>query len=266
MTLTLARGPLAEKPPPTVNYRIDGPEHRLLFEEFPRRVRAVFGSETVFDTRHGKLLHESGILPKLYVPTEDMRADLLEPTDHRTHCPFKGDATYWNVRVGDRCAENAVWAYPEPFEAASWLRGHQALEFESMDAWFDEDEEVEGHLRDPYHRVDVRDSSRHVRVLVDGEVVAESDRPKLLSETGVPNRYYLPPDDVRRDALEPSATHSVCPYKGRASYHTLHVNGRRFGDVVWFYPEPLENALKVRDYLCFAGKGVDLEVDGEVIS
>jgi uncharacterized protein (DUF427 family) len=150
------------------------------------------------------------------------------------------------VRVGDWIAENAVWSYLEPNDSAAWLRGYQSFFFDAMDAWFDEDEEIAGNLRDPYHRVDVRDSSRRVRVLADGQVVAETDRPRLLSETGVPNRYYIPPDDVRRDLLEPSATHSVCPYKGTASYHTLRVGGQRLPDVAWFYPAPLESAVKVR--------------------
>lgn len=262
MTLTLAHGPLAEELPQETNYRIDGPEHRILFDEFPRRVRAVFESETVLDTRRGKLLHESGYPPQLYVPEDDVRDDLLERTDHHTRCPFKGEAGYWSVRVDDRVAENAVWSYPEPREGTEWLRGQLGFYFEAMDAWFDEDEEIEGHLRDPYHRVDVRDSSRRVRVRVDGEVVADTDRPKLLSETGLPNRWYIPPEDVRRDVLEPSATHSVCPYKGRASYHSVRVNGHRLEDAAWFYPEPLENALKVEGHLCFSGDGIETELDG----
>ncbi|MGH2803228.1 MAG: DUF427 domain-containing protein, partial [Thermoleophilaceae bacterium] len=114
MTLTLSNGPLSGHPPDTTNYEVRGPEHRLLLQEFPRRVRAELAGETVLDTRRGKLLHETGHLPQLYIPDEDLRDDLLEPSDHRTHCPFKGDASYWSVRAGGRLAENAVWAYPEP--------------------------------------------------------------------------------------------------------------------------------------------------------
>jgi uncharacterized protein (DUF427 family) len=132
-----------------------------------------------------------------------------------------------------------------------------------MDAWFDEDEEVQGHLRDPYHWVDVRETNRHVRVTMDGEVIAKTDRPKVLSETGLPNRFYIPPRDVRHDRLEPSAKHTICPYKGTASYHTLRVRDRRIADAAWFYPEPLEDAVKVRGHLCFLAEGVTVEVDGE---
>jgi uncharacterized protein (DUF427 family) len=266
MTLTLAHGLLAEKPQDTVNFRVDGPDHKLLFDPFPRRIRAVFEGEVVVDSRQAMQLHETTLLPQLYVPEGDIRADLREPTDHHTRCPFKGQASYWSVRVGDRVAENAVWTYAEPTEAARWLRGYLGIQFDAMDAWFDEDEEIAGHIRDPYHRVDVRQSSQHVRVLVGDEVVAESTRPKLLSETGVPNRYYIPRDDVRGDVLQPSGTHTVCPYKGTASYHTLVVDGRRFPDAVWFYPEPLDGVFKIQGHLAFVTKGdVNLEVDGRLV-
>lgn len=262
MTLTLSHGPLSGRPPEAVNYRIEGPAHRLLFDDFPRRVRAVLAGETIADTDRGKLLHETGLLPVLYFPEEDLRSDLLEPSDHSTHCPFKGDASYRSIRVGDRVAENAVWYYPEPLEGATWLRGYAAIYWNLMDAWLDEDEEVEGHLRDPYHRVDVRDSNRVVRVLAGSEVIAETSRPKLLSETGLPNRFYIPPEDVRRDLLQPSDTRTICPYKGRASYWSLRTSDRKFDDVAWSYEKPLDNAAKVLGHLCFAHPEISVTVDG----
>ena len=265
MTLTISHAPLSPSPPERVNYRIEGPKHRLLFEDFPRRVRAVLAGELIADTRKGKLLHESGHLPQLYIPVEDVRADLLVPSDHTTYCPFKGDASYWSIDVGSRIAENAVWAYPEPLDDATWLHGHVAIYWDKMDAWFDEDEEVKGHLRDPYHRVDVRETSRHVRVLAGDHLIAETHRPRLLSETGLPNRYYIPPKDVQQDVLEPSAKRTICPYKGTATYWSLRVGARYIEDAVWSYPEPLENALKARDHLCFSADGIALEIDGRRI-
>jgi uncharacterized protein (DUF427 family) len=265
MSLSLRNGPLSSRPLDTVNYRVDGPAHRLLFEPFPRRVRAVFGGETVLDTTRGKLLHESNLLPQLYLPRADVRADLLSPTDHHTHCPFKGDASYWSVTVGGRTAENALWAYPEPLPDAEWLRDHVAFYWPSMDAWFDEDEEVAGHLRNPYTRVDTRATSRHVKVVAGGEVVAESRRAVLLSETGLPNRFYLPVEDVRRDLLELSATHTVCPYKGTASYRSLRTPAGVIADAAWCYPEPFDGVSAIRGQLCFVAEGVETWVDGERI-
>jgi uncharacterized protein (DUF427 family) len=262
MALTLGEAPLSSRPRATVNYRIDGPGHRLLFEPFPRRVRAVFGGETTLDTTSGMLLHESNLRPQLYLPRSDIRDDLLNSTDHRTYCPFKGDARYWSVTVNGQTADNAVWSYLDPLPEAGWLRDHVALYWDSMDAWFDEDEEVVGHLRDPYHRVDVRSTSRHVRVVAGDEVLAQSRRAVLLSETGLPNRFYLPADDVRAELLELSGTHTVCPYKGTASYRSLRTSSELIADAAWYYPEPLEGVRAVRGYLCFDAEGIETWVDG----
>lgn len=259
MTLTLADGPLATTPPTATNYRIDGPAHRLLFATFPRRVRATYADEVVLDTIRGRLLHESNQMPVLYVPTDDVRQDLLQATDHSTHCPFKGDASYWTVVVGERRAENAVWGYPDPTHDAAWLRDHQAFYWDRMDAWFDEDEQVHGHLRDPYHRIDTRRSSRRVVVRRGEQILATSSRPVVVSETGMPNRFYLPAADVRTDLLASSTTRTHCPYKGWATYWSLR-NGT--ADVAWSYETPFTDAVDAAGYLCFSGEDIVTEVEG----
>ena len=251
MSLTFGSGPLAGQAPETVNYRIEGPAHRLLMHEFPRRVRAVFGGETVFDTTRAMLLHETGILPQLYIPEADIRQDLLRPTDHHTFCPFKGTASYRSVLAGGRVAENAVWAYPEPNPESAWLRGYGAFYWNAMDEWYDEDERVVGHIRDPFHRVDVRQSSRHVRVLLGDQVIAETSRPLLLSETGLPNRFYFPAEDVRQDLLRATETHTVCPSKGTASYWTVLAGGKELADAVWSYPVADGDAAKIDGHFSF---------------
>jgi uncharacterized protein (DUF427 family) len=261
MALTLGDAPLSSHPRDTVNYRIEGPGHRLLFEPFLRRVRAVFGGETVLDTTKGMLLHESNLLPQLYLPRDDVRNDLLIGIDHRTHCPFKGDASYWSITVNGQTADNAMWSYLDPLPEARWLRDHVALYWDSMDAWLDEDEEVAGHLRDPYHRVDVRSTSRHVRVVAGNELIAESSRAVLVSETSLPNRFYLPADDVRTDLLELADTHTVCPYKGTASYRSVRTASELITDAAWCYLEPLDGVQAIRGHLCFAAEGIETWVD-----
>jgi len=241
MSLTFPGAPLAAEPPTTTNYDIEGPKHRLFLHPFPRRVRATFAGETVLDSTRGALLHESQILPRLYVPLEDVRADLLERTDHSTHCPFKGDASYWSVRVGDRVSENAVWTYEDPLPDAEWLRGLVSIYPERLDAWFDEDEQIDGHLRDPYHRVDARSSSRRIEVRAGGDVIAQSERPVVVFETGVQLRFYLPREDVTAPLVRTETT-SVCPYKGSATYWSLD----GIDDAAWSYEEPLESMLKAR--------------------
>ena len=263
MTLTRPPGPLSRGGEQYTNYRIEGPAHRLMLHPFPRRVRAEFGGQTVLDTRAGVLLHETGLLPQLYLPEADLRAELLEPTEHHTHCPFKGDASYRSLRVGDRAVDNAVWHYPQPFEAASWLAGYAAMYWSAADRWWDEDDEVRGHLTDPFHRIDVRATSRKVRVLAGDVLLAESAHPLVLSETGLPNRFYLPGSDMREDLLAASDTRTVCPYKGEARYWSLRVAGRELADVAWEYPQPLPGAARIAGYRCFLHGELTIEVDGE---
>jgi len=263
MSLTMGHGPLSAEPPETVNYRVEGPAHRLFAQPFPRRVRATFADRTVLDTHEGLLLHETGLLPQLYVPDADVDGELLVASDHHTTCPFKGEASYATLAVGDRVHENAAWSYREPLGPAAWLRGYQAFYWEALDAWLDEDEQVAGHLRDPYHRVDARRSSARVRVLVDGREIAATSSPVLLSETGLPNRWYIPPQDVDGDVLRRSDTTTICPYKGTASYFGVELDGVRRDDVAWSYPEPLENALKVAGHLSFDGDDITVMVDAQ---
>lgn len=266
MALAVGNGPFGPRSAGEFNFDTNALQaHTLYFEDTPKRVRAVFGDETVVDSRGVKMLHETGHLPVYYFPMEDLRDDLLEESGHSTHCPFKGDASYYTVRAGGKVAEDAIWYYPEPSEFFSPLKGYAAFYWGAMDRWLEEDEEVIGHPHDPYHRVDVLESSRHVRVTANGDVLAETDRPKILFETSLPPRYYLPPEDVYTDLLAPSDTETVCPYKGVASHRSAEVNGEAVEDVAWFYPEPLPEAGRVKDHLCFYDEKVDVEVDGEKV-
>jgi uncharacterized protein (DUF427 family) len=262
MSLTAGAGPFSKQPQGVFNFRREGPRSVIFWDPEPRRIRGLKGGETVVDSRRAHLLHETGLLPRYYFPLEDVRQDLLEPTDHHTHCPYKGDASYWTLRVGDQVHENAAWVYPEPLPDAPDLRGHLCFYWEAMDGWLQEDAPALGHARDPYHRIDVLPSSAHVRVLVDGEVVAESRRAHALFEASLPTRWYLPREDVRAGLLHPSDAHTTCAYKGVASYASLAVGGRLEEDVVWWYPEPLADAERIRDQLCFFNERVDVEVDG----
>ncbi len=264
MTLTIGTGPFGAQSNGAFNFDTETLQaHTLYFEDSPRRVRVMFNGETVADSRRAKLLHETGHLPVYYFPREDIRMDLLEESDHTTYCPFKGDASYWSVKVGDKAAENAVWGYPEPIDSAPPLAGYVAFCWRMVDHWYEEDEEVFVHPRDPYHRVDILDSSRHVKVRVNGEVVAETERPKILFETGLPPRYYIPPEDVREEVLLESEKTTRCPYKGIASYWSVEAGGERVEDLVWYYPEPIPEAARIKGLLAFFNEKVDLEVDGE---
>lgn len=256
MTLTLGSGPLAAGAPDTTNYTLDGPQHKLLFSSFPRRIRALLGGEVVADSDRTMLLHESNIFPVLYVPIGDVSMDLLTRTDHRTHCPFKGDASYWTITAGDRVAENAAWGYETPIDTAPWLGGYIAIEWSRVDQWFDEDDEIFGHIRDPYHRVDARPTSRRIQVSISDNPVADTTSAFVVSETGFPNRYYIPDTDIETDRFRGSETTSHCPHKGDALYWSL-ANPETL-DVAWSYPAPLEEATRVARHWSFDGPTVEI--------
>jgi len=264
MSLTVGKGPFADEPAGRFNLEIEPPTGSVLFfDPVPQRIRALFAGETVVDSKRAKLLHETGHLPVYYFPLEDVRTDLLERADTHTHCPHKGEASYWSLAVGARSAPDAVWGYEEPIEPASFLRGHVAVYWHVPDEWFAEDEQLFGHPRDPYSRIDVYRTSRRVRVAVGGEVVAESVRTRALFETGLPTRYYFPPEDVRLDLLDPSPKRTRCAYKGSASYWHVRAGGELHDDLAWTYPDPQHDAEPVRDLIAFFNERVDLDVDGE---
>lgn len=242
------------------------PTHWVAVEPSPRRVRVVFADVTVADSQRVTLFRESRHIPVYYFPRDDVRTDLLAASDHVTEDSYKGAAYHWTLCVGGRVAEDAVWGYRAPLPEWPDRPAYFAFDWNKMDHWYEEDEEVFAHPRDPYHRVDVVQSSRHVRVMVAGEVVAESRRPRLLFETGHPTRYYLPVDDVRMDLLAPLSTHTRCPYKGLASYWAINIGPNAGRDIAWSYLDPIPECPKVKDLIAFFNERVDaLEVDREAI-
>jgi uncharacterized protein (DUF427 family) len=226
-----------------------------------KRVRTYLGGELVADSTGSLLVWENPHYPAYYVPVGDVRVELV-PTNTVTHSASRGDATHYTVRAGGKEAVDAVWRYADsPIEG---LRDHVRFDFEAMDSWFEEDEEIFVHARSPYTRIDALASSRHVRVLVNEEVVADSTRPTLLFETGLPVRYYLPKSDVRMDLLEPTESTSRCPYKGVARYWSVRAGGEVVPDVAWSYPFPLPESVKVAGLIAFYDERVDIDVDGRL--
>jgi uncharacterized protein (DUF427 family) len=232
MALTMGTGPFGQRPAGRFNVEI--PVAEVLFvDPSPRWVRAVRGGETVIDSRRVKMLHQHGMLGRYYFPRDDVRWDLL------------GDV-------------EAVEAPP----GAPGLEDHVAVPWDAVDAWYEEDEQLIAHAIDPYHRVDVRRTSRHVVASAEGVVLADTTRARALFETGLPTRWYVPREDVRVE-LEPSDLHTECAYKGVASYFSMRAGDELLENVAWTYPEPRHDATAVRDLVCFFNEAVDLEIDGE---
>ncbi|MDQ3661131.1 MAG: DUF427 domain-containing protein [Actinomycetota bacterium] len=239
--------------------------HVVRLEISPRKVRAVLNGVTVADSRRVALLLETGHLPVYYFPKADVRMDLLQRTEHSSHCPFKGDATYWSIEVPGKIAVSAVWGYENPISEASELSDYVAFYWNKIDSWFEEDDEVFVHARDPYSRVDVLHSSRHVRVVLSRETVADTTRPRLLFETGLPTRYYIPRADVRMELLRRTDSSTRCPYKGIASYFSAEVRDESHEDIAWTYDAPIPECPKIESLICFFNEKVDeLWVDDEL--
>jgi uncharacterized protein (DUF427 family) len=253
----------------------------LRYAPTPKHVRAVLGGVRAIDSRRAVLVWEPRrVVPQYAVPIDDVLAELIPGR------PGDGDIGGGPVRMGSEGAEvltpeagfghhttkgqvltvrtsggerpGAAFRLDDPH-----LADHVALDWAAFDAWFEEAEPVIGHPHDPLARIDVLRGERHVRVEVDGAVLAESARPHLLFETGLPPRFYLPPADVRTDLLRPSGTRTVCAYKGVASYWALPGTDGDAVDVAWSYPEPLADAVSVIDMICFFDERVDMVVDGE---
>ncbi len=214
---------------------------RIRLEPSERWVRASLGGTVVADSKRVQLLYLPPPLNSYAFPRADVRWDLVRESDDVGSMPGLGEVKHWSVSAGGKVAHDAAWTFPEP------PQGLEAL----------------SDPRDPYHRVDVLNSSRHVKVTVDGELVAETRRPRLLFETSLPVRYYIPRLDVRMNLLEPSGTTSRCPYKGEASYWSVRAGTEVQSDLAWSYKFPIPECPKIENLIAFFNERVDLDVDGE---
>lgn len=238
------------------------PQGRIRIETGAKRVRAYLGGEVVADTVRPVMVWEVPYYPAYYFPLVDVRAELLEADGGVSHSPSRGDGRTLTVRAGNKEAPGAAVRYEDsPIED---LRDLIRLDWDAMDAWFEEDEEVFTHPRDPYTRVDIVPSSRHVRVEVEGVTIAESTSPRLLFETGLPTRYYLPKTHVRLDLLIPTDTVTHCPYKGQAEYWSVRAGDTVHEDLAWSYRTPLPESQKIAGLIAFYNEKVDIYLDGDL--
>jgi uncharacterized protein (DUF427 family) len=233
---------------------------RIRIEPAAKRVRVYLGGVPVADTTRPLLVWEKPYYPIYYFPRADVRTELLEADGGVAHSPSRGDGRSFTVRAGGREAAGAALRYEE--SPLAELRDAIRFEWDAMDAWFEEDEQVFTHPRDPYTRIDILPSSRHVRVEVAGVTIAESAKPTLLFETGLPVRYYLPKTHVRMELLEPTASVSHCPYKGQAEWWSVRTGDELHADLAWSYRTPLPESHKIAGLVAFYNEKVDLYVDG----
>ena len=241
--------------------------HWVHVSESPRHVRVFFGGVAIADSKHAKLVREAEVLPAYYFPTArcalgSFRRRLRSRRSVRSKARLLIGPSQLAANPR-RTPRGVIGRHCRPRLA---IADHFAFEWPKMDKWMEEDEELFKHARDPYKRVDALPSTRHVRVVIDGQTVAETRRPHLVFETNHPVRYYIPQQDVRMDLLVPSSTQSRCPYKGPASYWSVKLGNETFADLVWGYMETIPECPKIKGLLCFFHeRGCEIYVDGEKV-
>ncbi len=241
-------------------------------------VRASAGDRTVVDSRRVLLVWEPRRVVGSYaVPEEDVAGELVahdvaageeHPVSLEEGPPVLDPSTAFavhstqgrplSIRTADGDLPGAAFRTEDPD-----LAGYVVLDWLAFTQWYEEDEPVVAHPHDPFDRIDCLRSSRHIEISHDGVVLADSTRPTLLFETPLPTRFYLPREDVALDLLEPTPTHTLCAYKGRASYWSARVGDTVLPDIAWSYPEPLHDAAPVKDLVAFFTERLDLVIDGE---
>jgi len=235
----------------------------------PKRVRVKFGGETIADSRETLILRSNQFLPTYFFPASSVRRQALTSERVGSQPRHGGKSLHWDLHVGGRVEKDAAWSFVEvddPLLGA--LKAYVAFRWNAADQWFEEDEEIFVHPRDPYARIDTIQSSSHVQVWRDGDIIADSRRPVLLFETHLPTRFYLPPEDIRMDLLIASANVSRCPYKGIASYWSERTaSGMSGKDIAWSYLDPLPDIPKIKGLIAFYPEAVDeIRLDGRRVS
>jgi uncharacterized protein (DUF427 family) len=228
-------------------------------EPSPRRVRGYAGGQLVFDTTRALYVWEVPNYPQYYVPWSDVGDGFLVDDDHPQKVQF-GPSRLHSLHAGDSVRQGVARVFDA--DGAGPVAGTVRFDWDCLD-WFEEEEPIVGHPRNPYARIDALRSHRHVRVELDGVVLADTKAPVLLFETGLPTRYYIDHTDVVFGNLEPSDTQTLCPYKGITSgYWSVRVGETVHPDLAWTYQYPLAAVAPIARMIAFYNEKVDVIVDG----
>jgi uncharacterized protein (DUF427 family) len=258
MGLAWQQGPLSTTTASTFLTPEPLPERLLFVEPLRRRLRVRFGGQWIADSEDVMLLHEPGRYPVAFFPKADVSEGVLEATRMTQHREL-GETTWYTVTAGDGQAERAAWTYSGLPEYADVLKDRVAFAWRAMEAFYEEDERIVGHASDPYHRNDIRTTSRHL-VVRDGErVIADTHRPVVLYESGFAPRWYVPREDIDESALELADTETFCPYKGIASYYDI---GEHAG-AAWSYQHAWTEVGRISTMVSFEPEKIEVQLDGK---
>jgi uncharacterized protein (DUF427 family) len=258
MGLSWQQGPLGRNP--NGQFLVPGMPQRVLYAEpLRRRLRAELGGRTVVQSDDAVLLFEPGRYPVAYFPLADFADGVLRPTGHRSEHRDLGETAWFEVVAGTRRAARGAWQHVALPGHAAILDGRVAPAWRAMDGFYEEDDRILGHAADPYHRIDIRRSSRHLVVRAGDRVVADSTEPLVLYESGFAPRWYVPRADVVAEALTAADVQTFCPYKGVASYYDVDDAHH----AAWSYRAPLDDMAAIGDLVSFEPDRVEVTLDGE---
>lgn len=261
MGLAWQQGPLAPGAIGTFLVPQPLPERLLYAEPLRRRMRVMFGGAWIAQSDDVVLLHEPGRYPVAYFPKDAIAGDVLRATDRSTDHPELGRTAWYAVSAGEREAPRGAWEHVELPDFAAILAGRVAFAWVAMDAFYEEAERIVGHAADPYHRIDIRDTTRHLVVRAGDVQIAESHRPRVLYESGFAPRWYVPREDVDERTLAAVPRQTFCPYKGLCSYYDA-------GDATrgaWSYLEPYREVDRIAGHVSFEPDTVTITIDGELL-
>ena len=259
MGLSWQQGPLSEGPSGKFLTPEPLPKRMLYLEALRRRMRVRFGETWIADSDNVLVLHEPARYPVAYFPEADIVSHVLERTDHTSVHRDLGPTSWYSVTVGEKSAARGAWQHVELPIYAGDLQGRIAFSWPSIDAFYEEDERIVGHAADAYHRIDIRQTSRHLVVRDGDRIVADTKRPVALYESGFAPRWYVPRADVDESVLISVDRESFCPYKGICSYY--NIGDKHFA--VWSYLEPYPEVARITNFLSFEPDLVNVEIDGK---
>lgn len=258
MGLAWQQGPLSEGAAGRFLVPYPLPERLLYAEPLRRRMRVRFGGAWIADSEDVLLLHEPGRYPVAYFPLSDITPDVLQPSEHTTRHRDLGLTSWYSVRSGEHSRPRAAWQHTDLPGHAGDLKGRVAFAWRAMDAFYEEDERIVGHAADAYHRIDIRQASRHLVVRHGDQIIADTTRPLGLYESGFAPRWYVPRADVDESALAPAEGQTFCPYKGLCSYYDIGDAHR----AAWSYEDAWTEVRRVSGLVSFEPDKVEVSLDG----
>jgi uncharacterized protein (DUF427 family) len=260
MGLSWQQGPLGRNSNGTFVTPTPMPERMLYVEPLRRRMSVELGGSVIARSDGAILMFEPARYPVAYFPLGDIDQDVLQATAHESTHADLGKTRWFDVVGGDgQITKRGAWQHVDPPAQALPLRDTVAFAWRAMDAFYEEDERILGHAADPYHRIDIRRTSRHLVVRDGDQLVADTHTPLVLYESGFAPRWYVPRADIKADALEPVEGQTFCPYKGLASYYNV-------GDTqtaAWSYRAPFEEVERIADFVSFYPEKLTITIDGE---